>query len=40
MILFAYSVLFPTNTKLPFCKKSKDDLLPEPTLKDDLYRMI
>ena len=26
--------LFPTNIKLHFCQKSKDDLFPKNTLKD------
>ena len=37
MMLSVYSVkmvfLFPTNMKLPFCQKSKDDLLPKIHLK-------
>ena len=28
--------LFPTNMKLPLRKKSRDDLLPKNTLKDDI----
>ena len=28
--------LFPTNVKLPFCQKSKDDLFPKNTPKDDI----
>ena len=28
--------LFPTNTKLHFCQKSKDDLFPKNTPKDDI----
>ena len=28
--------LFPTNMKLPFCQKSKDDLFPKNTPKDDI----
>ena len=28
--------LFPTNMKLPFCQKSKDDLFPKNTRKDDI----
>ena len=27
--------LFPTNMKFPFCQKSKDDLFPKNTSKDD-----
>ena len=27
--------LFPTNMKLPFCRKSKDDLFPNYSPKDD-----
>ena len=27
--------LFPTNMKLSFCQKSKDDLFPQNTPKDD-----
>ena len=27
---------FPTNMKLPFCQKSKDDLFPKNTPKDDI----
>ena len=27
--------LFPTNMKLPFCQKSKDDLSPKNAPKDD-----
>ena len=37
MIFSVYSIemvfLFPTNMTLPFCQKSKDDLLPKNTLK-------
>ena len=29
--------LFPTNMKLPFCQKSKDDLFPKNTRKNDIY---
>ena len=29
--------LFPTNMILPFCQKSKDDLLPKNTLKNDIF---
>ena len=28
--------LFPTNMKLPFCQKSKDDLFSKNTPKDDI----
>ena len=28
--------LFPTNIKLPFCQKSKDDLFPKNKPKDDI----
>ena len=28
---------FPTNMKLPFCQKIKDDLLPKNALKDDIF---
>ena len=28
--------LFPTNMKLPFSQKSKDDLFPQNTSKDDI----
>ena len=28
--------LFPTNMKLPFCQKSKDDLFPKNAPKDDI----
>ena len=28
--------LFPANMKLPFCQKSKDDLFPKNTPKDDI----
>ena len=28
--------LSPTNMKLPFCQKSKDDLFPKNTRKDDI----
>ena len=28
--------LFPTNIKLPFCQKSKDDLFPKNTPKDGI----
>ena len=28
--------LFPTNMKFPFCQKSKDDLFPKNTPKDDI----
>ena len=31
--------LFPTNMKLPFCQKSKDDLFPKNTPKDDISRI-
>ena len=40
MTLFVCSAkmvfLFPTNMKLPFCQKSKDDLFPKNTPKDDI----
>ena len=40
MSFSVYSVkmvlLFPTNTKLPLCKKCKDDLLPTNAPKDDI----
>ena len=40
MMLSVYSVkmvfLFPTNMKLPLCQKSKDDLLPKNTAKNDI----
>ena len=29
--------LFPTNMKLPICQKSKDDVFPKNTPKDDIY---
>ena len=32
--------LFPTNMILPFCQKSKDDLLPKNTLKDHISSII
>ena len=39
MMFSVYSVkmvfLFPTNMKLSSCQKSKDDLLPKDTHKDD-----
>ena len=28
--------LFPTNMKLPFCQKSKNDLFPKNARKDDI----
>ena len=28
--------LFPTNMRLPFCQKSKDDFFPQNTPKDDI----
>ena len=28
---------FPTYTIFPLCQKSKDDLLPKNTLKDDIF---
>ena len=40
MMLFLCSVkmvfLFPTNMKLTFCQKSKDDLFPKNAPKDDI----
>ena len=30
---------FPINMKLPFCQKSKDDLFPKNTPKDDISRI-
>ena len=40
MIFFVCSVkmvfLFPANMKLPFCPKTKDDLFPKNTLRDDI----
>ena len=40
MMFSVYSVkmvfLFPTNIKLSSCQKSKDDLLPKSTHKDDI----
>ena len=32
--------LFPTKMILPFCQKSKDDLLPKNTIKDDISGII
>ena len=32
--------LFPTNMILPFCQKSKDDLLPKNTRKHDISGII
>ena len=29
-------LLFPTDMKLPFCQKSKDDLLPKKALEDGI----
>ena len=31
---------FPTNMKLPFCQKSKDDIFPKNTPKDDISSII
>ena len=31
--------LLPTNMKLPFCQKSKDDLFPQNAPKDDISRI-
>ena len=28
---------FPTNMKLPFCQKRKDDLFPKNSPKDDIF---
>ena len=32
-------IVFPTNMKLPFCQKSKDDIFPKNTPKDDISRI-
>ena len=32
--------LFPTNMKLPFSQKSKDDLFPKNKPKDDISRIF
>ena len=32
--------LFHTNMIVPFCQKSKDDLLPKNTLKNDISSII
>ena len=41
MMFSVYSVkmafLFPTNMKLPFCQKSKDDLLWKDTFEDGIF---
>ena len=31
---------FPTYTIFPLCQKSKDDLLPKNTLKDDIFGIV
>ena len=38
--LLKMAFLFPTNMILPFCQKSKADLLPKNTLKDDISSII
>ena len=44
MILCVYSVkrvsLFPANLILPFCQKTKDDLLLKNAIKDDIFNII
>ena len=35
-ILVKVVFLFPTNMKLPFCQRSKDDLFPKHSRKDDI----
>ena len=36
-MLVKVAFLFSTNIKLPFCQKSKDDLFPKNTPKDDIF---
>ena len=38
--LLKMAFLFPTNMIWPSCQKSKDDLLPKNTLKDDISGII
>ena len=42
MEIYSVKMVFlsPTNMILPFCQKSKDDLLPKNTLKDDIFLLI